>query len=704
MQNISKYNIQISLLLLFIFITSFSKAESVDKATAEVVATNFFHSAYLDKYGNNNEEIIIENSIVELYNNNAVYYIINFKNSGFVLVSADDAAYPILAFDFDNHIDTSINAINYKNWILKYKQQINYIIEQKLAASDKTKSLWNKLKSNKNAGITSGKSVDPLLLSTWNQGAKYNAFCPEEEDGPGGRVYAGCVATAMGQLMYYYRYPYQGIGSHAYNYSPYGTMSANFGTTTYNWNAMTNSISSNGNDEIAQLLYHLGISVEMMYSASGSGAYSFLAANSLKDYFKYSSNLSYDDKDSYSYNDWVSKIVTNIDAKHPLYYDGSGNGGGHAFNLDGYQGSDHFHFNWGWGGAYNGYFYINNLNPGSNLFNYGQDAMFQAYPANSYPYFCNANNQFTSLEGNFEDGSGIENYHSNSQCNWLIKPNQLIDHIKISFDRFDLESGDTLYIYDGDNNTDSLIAKLNGSIIPSSLYSTAGSLFFEFKSDSSQTSSGFDISYKCYLPVYCSGTLLFTDSIGSLEDGSGNNNYNNSTYCKWSLKPANGKPIRLIFDSFDLEQGLDKINIYDNGQVPSLLLATYTGNSIPSDVVSQSGRMLITFITNSSIKASGWNAHYITGNSVGIKENNIKNIRIYPNPANDFIMLEQMNNEILKIQLLSIEGKIIKEFEGFNTNDTKIKLDISSVNSGIYIIRILTNTNSLTKKVIIQSK
>jgi len=69
-------------------------------------------------------------------------------------------------------------------------------------------------------------------------------------------------------------------------------------------------------------------------------------------------NISYDSKSDFTYAQWVDKITNNIDNKIPLYYDGFGSSGGHAFNLDGYQGSDHFHFNWGWGGAYNGYYYF----------------------------------------------------------------------------------------------------------------------------------------------------------------------------------------------------------------------------------------------------------------------------------------------------------------------------------------------------------
>ena len=130
--------------------------------------------------------------------------------------------------------------------------------------------------------------MDPLLPVLWNQDFPYNAYCPLDAAGPGGHVYAGCVATAMSMIMTYYRYPEHGTGSYSYNYSPYGNISANFGQTYYDWDAMLNSITSGSGravNAIAELQYQCGVSVRMMYGADGSGAYSEDVPYALRTYF-----------------------------------------------------------------------------------------------------------------------------------------------------------------------------------------------------------------------------------------------------------------------------------------------------------------------------------------------------------------------------------------------------------------------------------
>lgn len=695
-------NLQLKILIVLLLTSLFSWANIVSKPIAEKAAINFFKSVYFNKTGNTIDNLSIENSYSISSNNEVVYYIFNIKNYGYVQISAEDAAYPILAFDFYNQVNTEVKAENYQNWVQNYIDQIDFIREQHITATTKISNLWQSLTKNQNITLAQGKSINPLLLSKWNQDALYNADCPEDQNGPGGRVYAGCVAIAMAQIMYYYRYPYQGNGTKTYNHYIYGSMTANFGATTYNWNAMTNSMQVGGNPEIAQLLYHLGISVEMNYSASGSGAYSNVAAYSLRHFFKYSNDISYDTKSDFTYSQWIDKIVANIDSGRPLYYDGFGNGSGHAFNLDGYQGSDHFHFNWGWGGAYNGYFYLNALNPGSSSFNNGQSAIFNVYPANSYPYYCSTNNQYSNIAGNFSDDSGPKNYHNNSHCSWLIQPNQGIENIKIKFDKFDIHNSDTLYVYDGSSNSDSLIAKLTGDQIPNDIMSTGNSMYLEFITDNINSSKGFDISYESFYPVYCDGTALYTDSIASIEDGSGSSNYNNSTFCKWLIKPTNGYPIRLFFDSLDIEQGHDILKIYDPATAPSKLLATLTGNYNASSVVSTSGEMFLVFTTNGSQTASGWKAHYITGPSVGISKIEKQVYNIYPNPAKSFVVIQDnSDSKITNIQLYSIEGKLIKSFNN-DINNSKIKLDLVNIQSGIYLLNIISNSSSSVQKIIIK--
>jgi hypothetical protein len=76
----------------------------------------------------------------------------------------------------------------------------------------------------------------------------------------------------------------------------------------------------------------------------------------------------------------MGKLRADLDASRPVLYGGYGTGG-HAFVCDGYTDNDYFHFNWGWDGYADGYFYLDDLTPGSGDFNSGQMAVFGIEPA-----------------------------------------------------------------------------------------------------------------------------------------------------------------------------------------------------------------------------------------------------------------------------------------------------------------------------------
>jgi hypothetical protein len=178
----------------------------------------------------------------------------------------------------------------------------------------------------------------------------------------------------MAQVMKYWNYPASGSGFHSYNTNNYGTLSADFGGTAYDWGSMPNTVSSS-NEAVATLMYQCGVSVDMNYgvgSQGGSGAYvvtsqspvQHCAEYALKTYFGYPNNLQGVVRANYSEDQWVNLLKSDLDASRPIVYAGFGSGGGHCFVCDGYDQNDFFHFNWGWSGYYDGYFSINALDPG----------------------------------------------------------------------------------------------------------------------------------------------------------------------------------------------------------------------------------------------------------------------------------------------------------------------------------------------------
>jgi len=323
----------------------------------------------------------IQSESLKSWDNIPALYIFRFTTGGFVLVSADDAAIPVPGYSFDSDMPQVIDNPSVKNWLDTYCREIAYIVNNKLDNTE-TKKQWNSIGSAQ--PMSPALDVQPLITTLWDQGCYYNTLCPSDPGGQCGHVWTGCVATCMAQIMKYHNYPPQGVGQHTYTDPVYGQQTANYGSTTYNWSSMPNSVTSN-NIAVATLMYHAGVAVDMAYGTSGSGAFSENVPPALLNYFNYSPDIDIKYKNNYAnVEDFKTLLRNDLDAHLPIYYSGDGNGSGHAFVCDGYRMSDgKFHFNWGWSGSANGYYAIGNLNPSGYTFNNNNAAVVHIKPYNS---------------------------------------------------------------------------------------------------------------------------------------------------------------------------------------------------------------------------------------------------------------------------------------------------------------------------------
>lgn len=281
-------------------------------------------------------------------------YVFSDNGDGYVIVSADDVAAPLLGYSDSGTLDKD-NLPPALNYWLEY-----YAAEIKDAASASGKP---NLKRKDNTERPERAAIAPMLKSKWNQSAPYNDDCPLDN---GKRSVTGCVATAMAQAMYYYQWPAQGQGSHTYNWNN-TQLTVNFANTTYDWDAMTPTYDSNSTDAakaaVANLMYSCGVSVDMDYSSDESGASSLDMGPALYKYFNYDKSMSAPQRYFYGLMDWENMIYAELQQNRPVLYGGQSYEGGHQFVCDGYSEDGYFHFNWGWGGMSDGYFLLSALDP-----------------------------------------------------------------------------------------------------------------------------------------------------------------------------------------------------------------------------------------------------------------------------------------------------------------------------------------------------
>ena len=306
-------------------------------------------------------------------------WIVSPVGGGFVLVSADDAAYPIIGWSSAGTFDVNTGNPAMRDYLASVRRQM-LAIEEHRTTNAETRPVWDAILRAEATQRRLDRDVEPMITSHWRQSWPYNAMCPEDANGPHGHVYVGCCATAAAQLMRYWQHPVNGVGSHSYVHGQYGTISADFAAATYVWEDMPDTL-SDYNEEVAEICFHAGVAMDMGYSSGGSGANFETVFYALTTHFSYNTAAQVLPRYSYPDDEWDAMVREELDAGRPVYYLASEeNGTGHAFLIDGYDDPDHFHVNWGWGGNCDGYFYFSNLAPGSHDFTYSQSAFFDLYP------------------------------------------------------------------------------------------------------------------------------------------------------------------------------------------------------------------------------------------------------------------------------------------------------------------------------------
>ncbi|MCQ2286360.1 MAG: thiol protease/hemagglutinin PrtT [Bacteroidales bacterium] len=405
-------------------------ANPIDTTLAHQVALNFWRQNLMQNGSTHEPNVPLLQLVPTTYQN--IFIFNNASENGWLIVSGDNCAHPILGFSLEGNWKSNEMPSTIKSWIQGYDDEIQSVSAQNLIPDEQIAREWNTLangiweKPQKNV-----QAIEPLLSTTWGQEDGYNDYCPYNYL-IFTRTPTGCVATAMAQVMKYWEWPVTGTGSHTYHCDFYGSQTANFGNSIYEWTAMPYN---KGSESVALLMYHCGVSIDMDYGYEGSAASTSEVPKSMKDYFRYSSDMYYAKKSQYTNSSWEKLLIDNLESYCPIIYRGTSSSGGHAFVCDGYKkvsSSNYFHFNFGWNGSGNTYCLLSSVTPSGSSSNFSTDqaGIFSCYPDLNYwgGYSMGMYDQLESSASNvqcyenFWVKAAIANYGSNnySSGKWAI--------------------------------------------------------------------------------------------------------------------------------------------------------------------------------------------------------------------------------------------------------------------------------------------
>ena len=296
------------------------------------------------------------------------FYIFNTDDgNAFVIVAGDDRAVNVLAYG-SRAMDINLVPCNMQWMLDHYKRQMDFLrLHPDLLLAD--------------AAVRSGVVVSPLVSCTWNQRSPFYNQCPTSGTQ---HCLTGCIATAMAQVMYYWKYPAEAPAMDAYTSDVNGVTVGALPGGTFDWDNMldvyTTSATTQQKDAVAMLMRYCGQASHMGYGTSASGAYSEdeLAGMIL---FGYNADAELLDRDDYSAQDWASMIEAQLAAGCPILYGGvdADKNAGHAFVVDGCAGGM-YHVNWGYSGSGDGYFVLDAFTTMNITYSSEQQMLYQVYP------------------------------------------------------------------------------------------------------------------------------------------------------------------------------------------------------------------------------------------------------------------------------------------------------------------------------------
>ncbi|MDR3046010.1 MAG: thiol protease/hemagglutinin PrtT [Bacteroidales bacterium] len=727
------------LVILFFVATLTFASNPVTQADARLVAKNF-----LIEMTKNTAISLSDITLKEIEfdaEGNAVFYIFNVKEDGFIIISALDILEPVLGYSVSNNFEKNEIVTGFLD---TYKEEIQYAKSNNIVAKTAAEQ-WATFTAPDFAPTMQkdgANDIEPMVTAMWNQPRYFNHSCPIDNETAyaelDGRAYVGCVAVTMSNLMNYYRYPQYGSVSVSYYHPKYGSIYAPIHNFKYNYDATTSGKVESYQQVLSDLLFHTGVSVQMDYGGfveGGSGAQSQRVGPRMSTHFGFYPGELIELEEP--------ALVEELNAHRVVYMSGNNtSGGGHAWICDGYvpyNGSKRFHMNWGWGGASNGFYLssaIGEYNANKQIYvHLAPDSLLVQKPT------VGDTTRLDYFRGNVCDGAGIAGYRLGITRKWIIATANA-EGYTLSPRKIKLLADDHVFVYAYRNGnlvsvpvanwsgtylmpecTGSIGSTYVGTPLPADLNVTADSLLIEFVSTTQPDSThiistdfgtyftGININFVAKYPTaakqYCRATTIpvINTPSGCISDKyeseiSSSTPYRAETTCTFSITPGgNHHGIEINFGKFDLKKG-DFIDIISGTR----LKYSFDINNVPQEPFYVAGPVLLYFKADNVGEGTGFELCWEPSTKIA-NNSGLENISIYPNPATDKITVDLTANNAgkLNFQIVDLTGKVIRtDVVNHLGGELNHEIYVNDLSKGMYLVKITSDKGQVTHKFIVQ--
>ena len=353
-------NTRILMLLMVLIMVSSSQADVIDVEQARTNVAVFVNATsgnsartFTGKRAQGTDMELLYTRRDEADGQPLFYVFQTSKEKGYVIASADDATSPVLAYSYNSVFSTEDMPCCARFLLDGYARQVSDARHQPARRSERRVS-----------AMDIQPAVAPLVACEWGQNEPYNDLCPIDPN-TGERCVTGCVATALAQLMYHYKWPATGTGSFSYTWRDQ-TLSADFGNTHYQWFSMMAQDEHFG-ESVSTLMYHVGVANNMAYSSEGSGSIPHMTP--LHKFFGYTEEENSIYLNATTLKQFEETLYNELKNQRPVLFGGynDSESNGHAFVCDAYE-NGYFHMKLGWAGLHDGYFQMDGMRYNKDVF------------------------------------------------------------------------------------------------------------------------------------------------------------------------------------------------------------------------------------------------------------------------------------------------------------------------------------------------
>ena len=370
----------LSILLCILNVVLSTSAQSVSQDVAVKAALNYWNTEHL---GTTTTRRMAKRATSEpTYsaktispNDKAPLYVVQMED-GWMLMSSEKAAEPVLAYSPTGKFPDFEDMPDGMQWLISYYEEANAFAHDNLNKKADANEEWDELikgskpnVGNRRNALAKAKESTPKECvlermaqvhwgqhqnNDYNNKNSYNAQCPTwySKDPNiakiGGCAYVGCLAVAMGQIMWYYQWPHAGIIP--FHVEPINKYVEDVHMETYNWSHIPAELHSSTDPEdanmFASFLRDCCYATKMQFEKIGSHTSEANAVQAMEECFRYKSTIQCKKKGS----GWIATLKKEISEGRPVIYsaDPYNSSQGHAFVLYGYNSKNQFRVNWGW--------------------------------------------------------------------------------------------------------------------------------------------------------------------------------------------------------------------------------------------------------------------------------------------------------------------------------------------------------------------